>query len=241
MFDDVNINPAGQIPGNLPVSEPEDMFAATEAPDLSQSSAVLAGKLQPKVNLPPPSTPSLSELSTPKVQTLPEEMVAENKMKNSSFTKNLMVMAIVLVGIGILGGGSFFVYTRFVKPAPEKVDFVLPDNTGIIKTEENTSKPNENVAPNNVENAQTDDSVLFGEPIDTDSDNLTDSREKELGTNPNDFDTDNDEVSDGDEVLVWKSDPLKPDTDGDGFLDGAEIKNGYNPIGPGKIFEIPKQ
>lgn len=45
--------------------------------------------------------------------------------------------------------------------------------------------------------------------------------------------------SDGDTILngeerFFGTDPLKADTDGDGFSDADEIKNGYNPLGPGQ-------
>ena len=48
-------------------------------------------------------------------------------------------------------------------------------------------------------------------------------------------DTDKDTLSDYNEIYVYKTDPFNPDTDGDGFKDGAEVKNGYNPNGPGKL------
>src|SRR3989344_5268420 len=41
-------------------------------------------------------------------------------------------------------------------------------------------------------------------------------------------DTDEDGLKDWEEQL-WKSDPLKPDSDSDGTPDGLEIKNGRNP------------
>jgi hypothetical protein len=41
-------------------------------------------------------------------------------------------------------------------------------------------------------------------------------------------DSDNDELKDWEEQL-WKTDPSNPDTDGDGTLDGLEIKQGRNP------------
>jgi len=47
---------------------------------------------------------------------------------------------------------------------------------------------------------------------DSDNDLLSDEYKKKLGTNPN-----------------------KSDSDGDGFKDGDEVKNGYNPLGPGKL------
>jgi len=72
--------------------------------------------------------------------------------------------------------------------------------------------------------------------IDSDNDGLSDEREKTLGTDPFKKDTDADELSDGDEVLVWKSNPLKADTDGDRYPDGIEVRYGYNPNGSGTIF-----
>lgn len=242
MFDDINVNSPGQAPKNLPISEPDDIFASTDTPpDVNQTSAVSVGKLQPKVESPKPLEPSISELSgEPKVQTMPEELSNLNRVKSPSLAKNMMILAIVLIGVGVLAGGSWLVYTMFVKPAEGPGEFVLPED--LEGTQKETGqKAEEKTQPGNVQEAQIDDSVLFGEQTDTDADNLTNNKEAELGTNPNNWDSDGDGVSDGDEVLVWKSDPLNRDTDGDTFWDGAEIKNGYNPVGPGKIFDIPKQ
>ncbi|MFN2222622.1 MAG: hypothetical protein ACK2UH_08730, partial [Candidatus Promineifilaceae bacterium] len=65
---------------------------------------------------------------------------------------------------------------------------------------------------------------------DTDGDGLVNSREIELGTDPNNPDTDADTLSDGDEVLTWTTDPLNSDTDGDGLLDGDEVRRGTDPL-----------
>lgn len=43
-------------------------------------------------------------------------------------------------------------------------------------------------------------------------------------------DSDNDGINDYEEFTRHKTDPLKSDTDGDGFSDGVEIKNGYDPL-----------
>lgn len=48
-------------------------------------------------------------------------------------------------------------------------------------------------------------------------------------------DSDNDGLSDQDEINLWHTDPNNPDTDGDGYLDGDEVKNGYNPLDEGEI------
>lgn len=52
---------------------------------------------------------------------------------------------------------------------------------------------------------------------DFDADGLTNSQEGQYGT-----------------------DPIRADSDGDGYVDGIEVVNGYNPLGPGKLtIEIP--
>jgi len=62
-------------------------------------------------------------------------------------------------------------------------------------------------------------SVLFNisnPEQDFDADGLTNAQEIELNT-----------------------DPINPDTDGDGYVDGIEVAHGYNPNGPGKIASGP--
>jgi len=74
--------------------------------------------------------------------------------------------------------------------------------------------------------------------VDSDSDGLTDEEERVAGTNINIIDTDNDGLSDYEEVTIYKTNPLSADTDGDGYLDGAEVKSGYNPNGTGKLSDV---
>lgn len=71
--------------------------------------------------------------------------------------------------------------------------------------------------------------------VDTDKDGLFDDEEEKLGTDKNLSDTDGDVILDSDEVNIWKTNPLKKDTDGDGYEDGAEITAGYDPLGPGQM------
>ena len=58
---------------------------------------------------------------------------------------------------------------------------------------------------------------------DSDGDGLTNSREAELGTDPENPDTDGDGLLDGPEVLTHLTNPLKSDSDGDGLGDAAEL------------------
>jgi archaellum component FlaF (FlaF/FlaG flagellin family) len=56
--------------------------------------------------------------------------------------------------------------------------------------------------------------------LDNDNDGLTNLEEYNYGTDPNDIDTDKDGLKDGEEVKVYNTNPLNPDTDGDTLLDG---------------------
>jgi len=42
-------------------------------------------------------------------------------------------------------------------------------------------------------------------------------------------DSDKDGLSDYDELYIYHTDPYNPDTDGDGYTDGYEVANGYDP------------
>lgn len=80
--------------------------------------------------------------------------------------------------------------------------------------------------------------------LDIDKDGLPDFWEKEMGldTKKNDYnlDNDNDGLTNNLE-FDHLTNPLKKDTDGDGFDDLHEIKNGYDPVSAGEIrpkFEV---
>ncbi|MEX0995128.1 MAG: OmpA family protein, partial [Balneolaceae bacterium] len=69
---------------------------------------------------------------------------------------------------------------------------------------------------------------------DSDDDRLSDYDEMYVyDTNPLDADTDGDGLTDGEEVLDHGTDPLEPDTDGDGLIDGDEVLvYGTDPLDP---------
>ncbi len=59
---------------------------------------------------------------------------------------------------------------------------------------------------------------------DPDADGLTNKEEKELGTDKKNPDTDGDGLMDGAEMKQYNTIPLKSDSDGDGLSDGDEVK-----------------
>lgn len=70
---------------------------------------------------------------------------------------------------------------------------------------------------------------LLADNFDADRDGLLDEVETSLGTSPTNANTDGDRLSDGLEVGSWSADmrmdPLSPDTDGDGRIDGFDRDN----------------
>jgi hypothetical protein len=81
---------------------------------------------------------------------------------------------------------------------------------------------------------QNDDVLLNVCDPDSDGDGLLDGEEFAIGTDPGDWDTDDDGRNDGHEVTGGgpiPTDPFDPDTDDDGLLDSAEVF-GTNPTNP---------
>ncbi len=72
--------------------------------------------------------------------------------------------------------------------------------------------------------------------LDVDHDGMSDTWERANGLDP--LRNDRDEDRDEDHLTNWqeylhKTDPRNPDTDGDTFPDGVEVRNGYDPSAPG--------
>lgn len=72
---------------------------------------------------------------------------------------------------------------------------------------------------------------------DPDADRLVNLTEYQLGLDPNDADSDDDGLADGDEVNFFRTDPNAPDSDGDGIDDGDEVSTfKTDPSRPNVIF-----
>lgn len=239
MFDD-NMPGGGEPPKNLPIAEPEDMFAKTEslvddnipkAPAPSMNSALTNGMLKKKDDVTMGKGENLNTI--PKVSTMPPG--GEYETKEPVVGKIFIVLIIVAAAAG-LGYGAWRFYVDYTDNSAESLKIDNTTKTSETMSEEATTSEetlNEEVPESVIEETvpEVDESIL-----DDDKDSLNNAREKELGTDPMSADTDNDGLRDGDEVTIWQTDPLNPDSDGDSYLDGEEIKNGYNPLGPGKLF-----
>ncbi len=152
-------------------------------------------------------------------------------MQQAHFGKKGVIILIVIVVL--LGGGAAAFFLSRGPSAPEPI-------APIVETPAPQPEPQPEPAPQPEPEPAVETPVT--PPItdaDTDGDGLGDSREAQLGTNANLVDSDADDLSDREEVEVYQTNPVLSDTDGDTFKDGDEVRNGYDPKGPGKLQQIP--
>lgn len=73
---------------------------------------------------------------------------------------------------------------------------------------------------------------ITDDKLDPDHDNLNIAEEYQMSTDPLDPDTDLDGLLDGEEIKIYHTNPLLYDTDGDGLCDGDEVALGLDPLNP---------
>jgi len=234
MFNDLN----KQAPSSTSV---DDIFAETDI--AAHSSAA-------KVNIE-------AQAAGLSAQAYPESDTKKNPEHSGSKLKFILIIVLAII---ILASAAYLVYAKLTRdaaeltgenkaadtpPAAEKTvdSFNNPaDSMGsvVVPEVENNISENSNSASTSVPdlvdtNAAATVTPALVAPVDSDGDSLTDAEENGFGTNINLIDSDFDGLSDYEELKVYKTNPLNPDSDGDGYNDGDEVKNGYNPNGEGKL------
>lgn len=196
---------------NLVKKEPEDIFSSSDD--------------TPQVSPPLPVSQPASIAPLPVSKTVPAQVpeVAPpvQKMERRGISTGLKILlffvAIALVVLAALA------IARFLLSSPESR---VPEAPVVPEAE----------APSA---ASTSAPVEKPVELDTDLDGIMDTEELRLGTNLSSPDTDGDGLTDREEVSAYKTNPLISDTDGDNYSDGEEVRNGYNPNGTGKLFQVP--
>lgn len=133
--------------------------------------------------------------------------------------------------LGTEGGTDVRVGLNEVKfyqnPGPDSDGDGLPDSWEITHFDDlsrDGSEDEDSPAPDGLTNKQEFDEGTDPKKADSDDDGLTDGDEVLIHlTDPLDDDSDNDGLSDGDEINIHKSNPLSTDSDGDGLSDGDEV------------------
>lgn len=170
----------------------------------------------------------------------PPSSSADFETKEGIRPKPFIIGGVVLLILALVILGIWFFFLRDTGAPP--VDLDREEASGTV--ESSATDPDDELPPvltseSTTEPEPTTDSEEPSSSPDTDGDGLTDAEESALGTNPRTADTDGDQLFDKEERDVYGSDPLNPDSDGDGFIDGTEVRNGFNPVGSGRLFEVP--
>ena len=229
-----NALPQNPPPSMAPVQPLADMFADVDPVAQGNQntavkpSAVQSGKIKPVS----------STTFAPSQPSAPTDALMFSETSSNKLNKIIIILVVVLLVLA-MGAGAY--YMIVVK--------------GKIKTPVNTNQNTNQTDNTNTDNNENTDEV---DTTDSDADGLTDMEESEYNTNalladtdgdtlsdreevktyktdPLVMDTDIDGLNDGEEINVWSTNPLLADTDNDGYPDGTEVKNGYSPIGPGKL------
>lgn len=216
-------NNQNQIPGNLPTGD------FSPAPKVNEPVDILSDIDQSSIEVKGPETASVSKAgqtfrpsNVPPAMTPPPRPVAKEPVFGQG--KKVVAGIVALVLVGTLATVGWYVYSNFLAaPTPAPVN--------------QTVNQNEDQQPT-IGTSPSADEVPTPVALDTDKDGLSDQEEELYGTDPTRIDSDLDGLTDRDEVLTFKTDPNNPDTDGDSFLDGAEVRSGYDPNGPGRLLEI---
>lgn len=233
----------GTLPEPAPASTSAPMASASPNPAGAMPSMNTAVSMDEKQDValnsvasPAPQQPTSSPAPTPVMpQGVPVAPVAPPPSGGGGGM--WLAVIIVIAILGILGVSVYLVYAFVIEPNQGTDDIrSLPD----IETPTPAPAPTPTPTPAPIPEPAPDPVEVDG-MLDTDGDGLTDKEEAIYGTNARLADTDRDGLSDTEEILEYETDPLDPDSDGDSFLDGVEVEGGYDPNGPGKLFDQPKQ
>jgi hypothetical protein len=169
----------------------------------------------------------------------------------TSTSKILMVVALVFFVLVMLGIGGYFLYLQMNLPGQNtnasNLNEVAAGNENLNLANENLNQENINAEENlnanenlNLnENANANENLNLNENANANENiNAGINANENVNANVNaplgpinytgSLDTDADKLTDLEEDM-YQTEKRSPDTDGDGFLDGEELINGYNP------------
>ncbi|MFA6028102.1 MAG: hypothetical protein WC752_04220 [Patescibacteria group bacterium] len=184
----------------------------------------------PRASSPLPSQPAYIQPAP----VVPAPIIASAPRKKRFSIVNILLIVLGTMAIGLLAvAGYYYWQNRSKTVSPTNTNTaVLEDQGDIVPTNTNIAPININANKNT--NAEEEPIKKY---VDSDFDGLSDDAEATYETDPNKKDTDDDGLSDREEVKVYLTDPNRPDTDNDGFKDGAEVDGGYNPKGSGYLID----
>ncbi|MGH2562461.1 MAG: hypothetical protein ACRDJH_25665 [Thermomicrobiales bacterium] len=118
-------------------------------------------------------------------------------------------------------------------PSPTATEVATASATTTPQPTAPPAEPTVEPAPTEMPPSPTPEpTATMGTPSDRDGDGLTDDQERAIGTRPDNPDTDQDTLLDGEEVNTYRTNPLDADTDDDRYSDGREVVAQTDPLDP---------
>ena len=189
--------------------------------------------VMPEVTSGPITTPKVQTVATEKsaVPPKPESQIGLAGATTGNNKNWKMIIIFVVIGFVLLVGIAIAAYYLFIK-GDEAQDRPVEDTVSVIedKPEVNPDVTTPGDWLNRYFESETCiELALCGDKADPDRDGLDNKAEFETSTDPNNPDSDSDGVSDGDETLVFMSDPLLLRTYRAGEYNDADfVKGGYD-------------
>lgn len=169
--------------------------------------------------------------------TMPEKF--RKKLSGSSFNPFVLVILCVVVVIATIGGVLFLVLSQSKQSRITLISTPLKQISG-QESPKGTPLQEPTSIPENLLSSQATSTISLvpqnseispiqptaKPPQSTQTPSVPSNIQQQVLSGAPDLD--NDELTDKEEE-VWRTDPQKPDTDSDGFLDGPELLNLYDP------------
>lgn len=173
----------------------------------------------------------------PKVS--PAPLKPEVEIEAPPAKKRISVLTIIMIVLGgiaivLLIISGWFFWQKRKMPAGTNINSSILQDQKIVNV--NSVNLNTNI-PVNL-NINTSLAPVY---TDDDYDGLSNEAEAKYGTNPQKSDSDDDGLSDREEIKVYLTNPNNQDTDSDSYLDGAEVDGGYNPNGQGYLIDYQEE
>lgn len=158
---------------------------------------------------------------------------------NSS--KKIWIISAAVAGLLLLAAGGYFAYIKFFTSSEEN----LLNNADGLKpaSQEQSEQPASTTTPVSTKEWQKkyfnseicSTPSICGEEADPDRDGLTNNEEFSAETDPNNGDSDQEGLSDGDEIKIFNTNPLQSHTANDPkYSDSDHMRGGYD-IKTGKL------
>lgn len=236
MFEELNNQAAA-----APVDQSTDIPVVAPSPESAPENAVQ--DIFANVESPAPSAPINSQpFGQPAI---PAGLPVNNQPLSQSAPKSNSKAKLILISLAVLiiVAGVALVYLQYFKKTPPEVitpEAIRVDGSSLV-IPETTSAPVEVVAPEptstepvSVTGTETVEMDIIN-PVVTGETDVPAVVEQPIPEVAVDLDSDQDGLTDAEELNIYQTNPLKADSDGDGYIDGDEVKTGHNPLGAGLL------